>query len=384
MTRSRVARRFGRKVDLGMAAAGLTEEKRNANMDLLRLLSMMMVTMLHALGKSDLLSMMSSDLPIGGWITWILEALSISAVNVFMLLSGYYLIHSKFKLVRLFELIFQVFFYVLVSLFVFVIAGKISLKSLTIYDALQVIFPVHMEVYWFITAYVVIYMLLPILSGGVKALTEKQFRITLICLLVYECAFKSVLPVRLTTDTKGYTFFWYVIVFMLGAYFRLYGFKFLTNSLRGVILYGLATIGCLAELFVLALIYLHTGRLKDMLRVSMDYNHVFTLLAAVGLFVSFLHAKPMAEKAGKLVIKLAPYALGVYLLQESLPLRYEWQNWFGLNGALEKSLAELLLRLFGAVVTMFVLGILADIVRSLLFSLILKLCCKKEKDACTK
>lgn len=366
-----------------MAAAGLTEEKRNANMDLLRLLSMMMVTMLHALGKSDLLGLLGADLPIGGWITWILEALSISAVNVFMLLSGYYLIHSKFKLVRLFELIFQVFFYVIGSLLVFVVAGKISLKSLTIYDALQVVFPVHMEVYWFITAYVVIYMLLPILSGGVKALTEKQFRITLICLLVYECAFKSVLPVRLTTDTRGYTFFWYVIVFLLGAYFRLYGFRFLTNSLRGILLYGLATIGCLAELFVLALIYLHTGRLKDMLRVSMDYNHVFTLLAAVGLFVTFLHAKPMGQKAGKLVIRLAPYALGVYLLQESLPFRYEWQNWFGLNGALAKSLPELLLRLFAAVLAMFMLGILADMVRALLFSLLLKLCRRKDKDACT-
>ncbi|MBO4749983.1 MAG: acyltransferase family protein, partial [Lachnospiraceae bacterium] len=233
-------------------ASEQTQEKRNANMDLLRLLSMMMVTMLHALGKSDLLRMMGNEMPFGGYVAWVLEALSISAVNVFMLLSGYYLIHSKFKLIRLFELIFQVFFYVIGSLLVFVIVGKVSLSSLTIYDCLQYVFPVHMEVYWFITAYVVLYLLLPILANGVKALTEKQLRVTLICLLVYECAFKSVLPMRLTTDTRGYTFFWYAIVFLLGAYIRLHGFRFLTMKAKGLLLYGVATLGCLAELFVLA------------------------------------------------------------------------------------------------------------------------------------
>ena len=77
-----------------------TVKKRNANMELLRLLSMFMVVMLHAIGKSNLLN--NPDVGINGncIIAWILEAMSLCAVNVFILISGYFLIDSKFKLGR--------------------------------------------------------------------------------------------------------------------------------------------------------------------------------------------------------------------------------------------------------------------------------------------
>ena len=80
--------------------------KRNANMELLRILSMLMVTMLHALGKSGLLIPLEGSVPGNAWIAWIFEVLSIGAVNIFMLISGYYLIKSEFRWKRLAELIF--------------------------------------------------------------------------------------------------------------------------------------------------------------------------------------------------------------------------------------------------------------------------------------
>ena len=72
------------------------EGKRNANMDFLRMISMMMVTMLHALTKSDLLPFMGNEISVNGWIAWVLEGVSAPAVNIFMLISGYFLISSKF------------------------------------------------------------------------------------------------------------------------------------------------------------------------------------------------------------------------------------------------------------------------------------------------
>ena len=77
-------------------ALGQTERKRNANMDILRMISMMMVTMLHALTKSDLLPFMGDEVSANGWIAWTFEILSVPAVDIFMLISGYFLISSKF------------------------------------------------------------------------------------------------------------------------------------------------------------------------------------------------------------------------------------------------------------------------------------------------
>ena len=343
------------------------EGKRNANMDLLRILSMMMVTMLHALGKSDLLLFMGRDLPVNGWIAWILEGLSICAVNVFMLLSGYFLIKSTFRWRRFWELIFQTFFYVLGSFLIFLLLGKISRGALSVYDWLQYLFPIHMETYWFITAYVIIYLLLPLLTSGVMAMTEKQLRYVILSLIVFECILKSVLPVKLAIDTQGYSFFWYMIVFLLGAYFRLYGFRVIRTAAGGRVLYFAGAFLAVAEIFLLSQMNLHTGRLKEMLHVSMDYNHIFVLLSAIGLFAAFLHAKPVGEKAGRLILRISPYCLGVYLLQENLPMRYEWQNWFGLHGAMEEGVLLFLLRTVGAVLVMFVLGVTADALRAFLF-----------------
>ena len=106
-----------------------TEGKRNANMDLLRIISMIMVTMLHALTKSDLLPFMGSEVTVNGWIAWIFEALSVAAVNIFMLISGYFLISSKFKVGRLVEIVLQTAFYTVGSFGFFLIFGKTTLIS---------------------------------------------------------------------------------------------------------------------------------------------------------------------------------------------------------------------------------------------------------------
>ncbi len=94
-------------------AAGQTEGKRNANMDFLRIISMIMVTMLHALTKSDLLFFLGGA----------------SSVIIFMLISGYFLISSKIEIGRLVEMILQTMFYSAGSFAFFLILGKFSQES---------------------------------------------------------------------------------------------------------------------------------------------------------------------------------------------------------------------------------------------------------------
>ena len=59
------------------------------------MLSMFMVLVLHALGWSGALEHLAG---MQYWTYWFLEALAIVAVNVFMLISGYFQIESTFKL----------------------------------------------------------------------------------------------------------------------------------------------------------------------------------------------------------------------------------------------------------------------------------------------
>lgn len=363
-------------------ASGHTEGKRNANMDILRLISMMMVTMLHALTKSDLLPFMGNEVSANGWAAWVLEVFSVPAVNIFMLVSGYFLISSRFKIGRMVEIVLQTLFFSVGVFALFLLLGKVSLASMDSYDFLQYFLPIHMETYWFISAYVIIYLLLPLITSGVHAMTEKQLQGVILWLLVFECVIKSFLPVRLSMDTRGYSFLWYLTLFLMGARIRLYGFKIMKTAKRGWFLYIVSTFLILAEIFIVSQIQLRTGRLKEMTTVSLEYNHILVFFSAIGIFAAFLHAKPLGAKSGRLVCMLSPYCLGVYLLQESPMIRYLWQDWFGLREVMEQSTPVFLLRVLGAVVVMFVLGICVDMLRSVLFRVVTDHVARKDKDEC--
>lgn len=362
-------------------ASSQTETKRNANMDILRMISMMMVTMLHALTKSDLLPFMGGNVGANGWIAWALEILSVPAVNIFMFISGYFMISSKFKIRRLAELVFQALFYSAGVYGLFVLLGQAPDRN-DRYGLLPYFLPIHMETYWFLSAYVIIYLLLPLLISGVHAMTKKQLQGVIFWLLLFECVIKSFLPVRLSMDSKGYSFLWYLTLFLAGAYVRLYGFRFLHTARRGRLLYFGSSLLILAEIRIVSQIQARTGHLKEMTTVALEYNHILVFCSAIGIFAAFLHAKQPGEKIARLAGRLSPYCLGVYLLQESPLIRYLWQDWFGLREMTEQSVPVFLGRILGAVAAMFALGICADILRSVLFRIVTAFI-RKDKDPCS-
>lgn len=351
----------------------MNRTKRNANIELLRIISMIMVTFLHALSKGGLLESLTTYPSVNVWIAWFLESFSIVAVNLFMLISGYFLVDSEFKVSRLLELVFQVLFYTLGTLFIGLAVGLIPKSELNTHTILEAVFPIHMDIYWFITCYLVIYMLQPLIAAGVKNMSVKSLRLMIVLLIVYECIFKSILPIKLTVDVAGYSVLWYLIMFLLGAYMKRYSFRFLNTSASGIALYFAGTILVFTETLVIDFIINRFDRFEYIRYTATNYNHIFPLLASIGLFTAFIYKKPMGEKAGSIICKLSPMALGVYLLQESMPIRHEWQKWFSLPGSLNDPVYLFLLKVLGAVLGMYVLGTVIDYVRRLLFSGISKL-----------
>ena len=346
-----------------------TGSKRNANIELLRIISMLMVTILHALGKSNLLGSLIVDPSVNSYAAWILESLSISAVNIFMLISGYFLIKSTFRISRLIELIAQVIFYTFGSFIVCYCLGIVGSENVDLYWFLNYLLPVHMEVFWFMTAYILIYSLLPIISEGIRHIEKKSFQTAIVILLIYECAFKSFLPFRTASDTRGYSFLWCLIVFLIGAYLRLYGFSFLKTPAKGLAVFFLSSAAVFAETMVLQYANSVMDKLKGIAGMSLDYNNFFVLSAAVGIFSTFIHLKPMAPQIGKVICFLSPMTLGVYLFQENLTLRFRWQPWFNLPSASSYPLFLFLAKVLGATIIMFVIGTVIDFLRIQLFKL---------------
>lgn len=110
-----------------------------ANMELLRIIAMLMVVMLHYLSKGMQLPAMTGPQGVRGMLAWGMESLAIVAVNVYMLISGYFLTEGRFRTGRLIQLICQVLFYSILVTAVLLCTGQLVLSDLTIYELLQVL-----------------------------------------------------------------------------------------------------------------------------------------------------------------------------------------------------------------------------------------------------
>ncbi len=346
-------------------------KKRMVNMELLRILAMLMVVLLHYLSKGGLLTSLTGEFTAGAYVAWLLEAFAIVAVNVYMLISGYFLVESGFKPGRLAELVCQVLFYSLLVPPVLICLGILEPKQLTVYQLLQYLFPNQMLHYWFITAYVIMYLFVPVLAAGAKQMSRKQFRRTVILLLLFFSVSKSVLPVQLEADNLGYDALWFMCVFLVAAYMRLYGIPFLQKGRRAAFCYVGSCLLIFGLTMGLRLIYLKTGHLGNFIHAPYDYNHILTLFAAISLFYAFYNWKLSGETViHKVILKVAPYTLGVYLLHEHVELRTLWPKWLG--ATVERSPWMLVLHAAGSVFLVFVIGILVDMVRGRLFQMVKK------------
>lgn len=345
-----------------------TEKKRMANLELLRCVAMMMVVVLHFLGKGRVLpDLTGENIGVFGAVAWTLETLCIVAVNVYMFISGYFLCTSSFKLSRLIQLYLQVWSYSVVFGLIGAMTGVLRETAFDTHYLLTLIFPVTMGHYWFMTAYVFLYVLLPFVGLAAGRMTKRQMQTATGLLFFVFCVAKSVLPIRLEMDGQGYDCLWYLCVFMAAAYVRRFGVKSLEKRLVGLWLYlgGCGLI--LAGTFALRAVYLRTGSLGMMMKMCMEYNHILPFLAAAGLFGVFRGIQ-IKGKMANLINAVAPHTLGVYLLHENLGFRYSWQSW--LRADRIGSVGSLLLWTAAAVIAVFVCGIAVDILRKGIFDLL--------------
>ena len=315
---------------------------------------MMMVVVLHFLDKGGQLKPFTDTgvFSAKDVTAWILEAFCIVAVNLYMLLSGYLLCESRFKVSNLLLLIARVWLYSVIVGFIGIALGTPA-ETVDTYFILRLLFPISMASYWFMTAYVFFYLLVPVLNMAAKAMDKKQLQVVLAGLLIFHCIIKSVLPATLSADVGGMDAMWYIILFFVAVYIRRY-VKKVELPWIGYIATALLIFG---EAYALRHVFLKTGSFSYIVKISYDYNHIFVLASSVFLFIAFLQLK-VSEKCGKVFAFLGKYSLGVYLLHENLSVRYAWEKLFGCDKI--TSAIVLIITAFFAAVAVFVAGVITD------------------------
>lgn len=350
-------------------AAG--RSKRMANYELLRILSMFMVITLHYLSHTGSLLAPGETVQGRQVLGTLIESFCIVAVNVYVLISGYFLVEAGFEVKRILVLIGQVLFYALLIPLVMLGMGGLT-KEAGVYSLIPYVFPLQAEHYWFAASYVLLYLFTPFLNVAVKHMSKRQMQIALAGLLLMFCGVKSVVPFEFVTDHFGYDFGWFLCVYLVAAYIRLYGFSLLSTAKRAWICY----VGCGMLTFVVVTvvywIYERTGAFAYYMSVPFHYNYILCLSGAVALFVAFGHLRIPAGEGADRICRLSALTFGVYLFHEHLDIRNVWVGWIEefLGPAAEAGIGGFVLHLAISVALVYAAGSFVDAVRLNMFRFI--------------
>lgn len=329
-------------------------QQRNVSIEILRILSMLLIIFLHSIDHSGVLEASESNgVMIYLWVRFTYMLTQV-CVNIYVLISGYFLVTSKFKLSKLFALWLEVVFYSLLVRILFIALGY---NSFSIGSLLSCLVPVFTGRYWFITIYFGLYLIFPFINKLINALNKNQHTALCIVLVLLFSVTVSVYPsFKGMNSGGGWGLAWFVVLYILAAWFRLYytpSYKWFSKLL----LY----IGISLVVVTLMVVGTKVSIVGNIVGNWYRYDSLPSLLSTISLFVVFLNIRIKNGIVSKIVLFIAPSTLGVYLIHahaDFSPWSWEFLNMPQYMGSVWFPLIQI-----GVVLAIFTFCTLVDIVR---------------------
>ena len=369
---------------MGKAVNKKTEKsegsKRQLNMEILRIVAMCMIITLHYLDKGGVLKDFATvNTPVGN-AAWIIEAFCMVSVNIYVLISGYFLCESKFKIKKTVLLWIQILLYswIITAVFAIVLKGQFNFEEGTLYGLLPLLMPVTGSHYWFATVYILMYLVSPFLNIGIKAMDKKTHRNLIIILVAIFSVWNTVLPFTIpATDREGMDICWFICLYVIAAYLRKYGEEIKLNKWLSLLIYAV----CCIAVFLLGkgmlLADSITGKFGGFCMNFYAYNSLTILIASVALFIFVIKTKISAgDFVTQALLFISEGTFGVYLLHEHKLLRYLWPTWFNVSEYSESF--AFIPHLLMTVACVFAAGVVIDFIRRIITGAIETLVTKKE------
>lgn len=255
---------------------------RDSNMELLRILAILGVLVVHAdffaLGVPTKEECISAPL-VSTW-RFIIENMTIISVNLFVLLSGWYGIHPKRK--RLLEFLFQILFF---NILFFGIYTIISPEKTLTRDGIGSIFMLD-ERFWFVKAYLLLYLISPILNSYLEKAPQKQFKWILICFFLFQTVYGWLFP-SVSWFKYGYSTISFIFIYLLASFLRKYRIQ-IGGGKSLIVIYVIFVF--LNSVLSFASVYLNRSYYIERL---IAYNSPMVIIASVAMFLYFtkIHLK---------------------------------------------------------------------------------------------
>lgn len=278
------------------------DQSRFSGIELLRIVAMFLVMVVHAdflsLGAPSWGDVMSN--PTNAIARILIESLSIVCVNVFVMISGWFGI--KFKVRRLAGLIFQVIFFFSLIYIALLLLGyeALTLKGIAY---LFMLLPQN----WFVKAYLLLYILSPILNEFCENVERKVFLRVLVGFYVFQTLYGWLFP-GVDFFSSGYSTISFIGIYLLMQFIKRYGSGCLAlSSLQNFSIYVVLSV-------INSLFYILTIKYVESYGpVWFRYVNPIVIVSSLFLFLTFYRMR----LSSSVVDWLASSSFAVYLVHAS-------------------------------------------------------------------
>lgn len=332
-------------------------KKRKSNVELFRILLILMVIVLHYF-NTNMGGVIGHVIPgsINYYCVHLIESFCVVAVNGFVLITGYFSYKKEnVKASKVANLVLiMIFWGLLLSLLTVLVLHPESINMQIIKSIIK-----SATNQWFVIIYCILYLLIPFLNKVINNISQNSYKTLLVIGLIFFYFWPSFYT-KITISDGGYGIVNFVYLYFIGAYIRKYheNDKHVLSPL--IIYLGCALITTLASLKM--------GR-------AWDYNFIFNLIGSVALFEVF---RSINIKHNKVINKLATYTFAVYLIDvNSFFNIYLYRTLFHSNNYWNSN--SMFLNLIVATIGIYIICIILESLRVLLFGKLFKWLSNKVK-----
>ncbi len=346
-----------------MTRAKVLSKERNANLELLRIISMILIVMSHSDDWMGLMGTYQLTICVNKFITDWLHLGGQIGVGCFLLISGYFMVDQQFRPKRLFRLLGEVWFYSIcfggVFLGVRIGTGEFSFSS-DLGEVMKAVFPVLLSHYWFVTAYVILMILSPFFNKLISVMDKSMYQRLLAILITIFFILDGGFPGVLSYMAEGRLIPVFIMYFVAG-YIKKFVDNNKNNSKKHL---KIAILGYLLLYATFIWIGVIGEALNSVKIISYCYffrplNSPIVLVINVELFLAFLRMKSIK---GKWINAIAGNTFGVYLIHtNSVILGVVLPALFPVYK--ETNSLRLFFYSIGSVTTVYIVCILIDMIR---------------------
>lgn len=333
------------------------KQERNSSFEILRIIAILFIIAHHfsVHGGFDFSSLgNSSQVFINRtWINFIAQFGKLG-VNLFILISAFFLVESKFKARRVLSILAEMLFFSITLGLVFFFVNK---KTFTISVFNHMFFPFGSGTWWFMVSYLLLYILSPFLNLGIHAMNKKMhLALNILFIVIW-----SILPTFTDLNYGFSNFGWFITLYLVASYIRLYDVSIKVKPIVGFLIF----IGIFALWFAIECGFknLFDNNKYIVAKVISWFNYIATnnflqFFAAVVLFLSFKNIKMKNVKAINLI---ASTTLAIYLFHDFIDMsNFLWIKLF--KNASYASSPVLIPYSLGVILAVFAMGVVVGLV----------------------